>query len=108
MCGGVDAQYRLTFEQALFIEGLDAAGAYMTTEKLAEMRARVKRLGESSFREFQAERRSRTPQGEARRRQIERLDVDGDYAQLRLRSAPDSLDISRLHRTGDGWRIVER
>jgi hypothetical protein len=43
--GTPQADVFITFEQALFAEGLDGAGAYMTPAKLAEMGARMERLG---------------------------------------------------------------
>ena len=97
----------VAFEQALVEQGLDAAGAFMTPEKLAELRARIARLGEQSFREFQAARRESTLRGEARRRQIERVDIDGDHAQVGARSGPDAWHTALLVKTQGVWRVAE-
>ncbi len=97
----------VAFEQALFEKGLDAAGVYLTAEKLAEMRAGMERVGEAGFGEFRARRRADTPQGEARRKQVERVDIDGDYARLRAGTGLDNLHTALLLRTKDGWKIAE-
>lgn len=97
----------VAFEQALIEHGIDAAGPFMTAERLAAMRATMARLGEASFREFQEKRRATRPLGEARRQQIERVDVDGDFAEIGARIGPDSLDTALLIKTKDGWKIAE-
>ena len=105
--GSAQADVFLAFEQALVERGLDAAAAYMTPEMLGEMRAKMQRLGAASFKEFQAKRRASTPVGEARRKQIEWIDFDGDYARLGAGAAPDKMEIAILARTKDGWKIAE-
>jgi hypothetical protein len=97
----------VAFEQALVEQGIDAAGAFMTPERLAAMKATMQRLGEASFKEFQAQRKASRPLGEARRQQIERVDVDGDLAEIGARTGPDSLDTALLIKTKDGWKIAE-
>lgn len=97
----------IAFEQALVDGGLDAAGAYLTTAKLADMRARLERLGEASFRDFQMRQRASMPTGEARRRQIERVDIDGDDARVVARNAPDRVHTALLVKIADEWKIAE-
>ncbi len=97
----------VAFEQTLVEKGLDAAGVYLTPEKLAEMRARIRRAGAVGFDEFQARRRASTPLGEARRKQVERVDIDGDYARLRAGTGLHNLHTALLLRTKDGWKIAE-
>jgi hypothetical protein len=46
-----------------------------------------------------------SPQGEARRRQIDKVVVDGDAAVLDARSGPNAVDVARLVRTKNGWKI---
>jgi hypothetical protein len=46
------------------------------------------------------------PQGEARRKQIESVVVDGDNAVLKVRSKPTWLQEFRLAKTNDGWKIA--
>lgn len=93
------------YEKALLNDGIDAASVYMTPERLADMQEMLKQFGPESFKDFQAKMRSVTPQGEARRKQIEALVVDGDTAVLTERSGPNMLDEVRLVRTKDGWKI---
>lgn len=97
----------VAFEQAIIEQGLDAAGAYMTPEKLAEMRARMKRLGEASFKEFQVRQRASKPRGEARRKQIWRVDIDGDHAEVGARTGPDTEDSAVLIKIRDAWKVAE-
>jgi len=95
----------IAFEKALVEEGLDAAGAYMMPEILAGMRAWAKEQGAASFKEFRAKRRASKPLGEARRKQISRIDIDGDYAEVGARTGPDTVDIAVLFKSRDGWKI---
>lgn len=101
------AEVFIAFEQALLDSGIEVAGLYLTPAKLADMRARLDRLGEAAFREFQIRQRVSTAQGEARRQQIERVDSDGDHARLNARSGPDSVHTAVLVRIADEWRIAE-
>ena len=97
------AEVFLAYEKALLWQGIDAAGAYMTPKRLAEMKEMFKKF---SFEEFQTETRKRRAQGEARRRQIENLVVDGDYAELKVINGPNDVDTMRLVKTKDGWKIA--
>ncbi len=97
----------VAFEQALVDHGLDAAGAYLTTAKLADLRGRVERFGEASFTAFRKAQRARTAPGEARRRQIERVNVDGDHAEVVARSGPDSVHTALLIKITGEWKIAE-
>lgn len=92
----------LAYEKALNWEGIDAAGAYMTPEKLAEWKADLKQVGADGFKEFQTKMRKSTAQGEARRKQIEKLVVDGDYAVLETKS-----HAAQLVKTKDGWKVAQ-
>ncbi len=97
----------LAYEKALLEQGIDAAGAHMTAERLTGMQDMLKQLGADNFKEMQIERRKSTPQGEARRKQIEKLVVDGDKAVLEVRSAPSIVEVARLARTREGWKIAK-
>lgn len=46
------------------------------------------------------------PQGEARRKQVEKVVVDGDNALLKVRSKPTWVEEFRLAKTKDGWKIA--
>jgi hypothetical protein len=101
------AEVFIAFEQALVEQGLDAAGAYMTPARLADTRARIKQNGEASFREFLEKRRVSKPRGEARRKQIWRVDIDGDYAEVGAQTGPNIEDTAVLVSTKDGWKVAE-
>jgi len=101
------AEVFLAYSKALIGQGIDAASAYMTPEKLAEMEDMLKQFGEEGFREFQAKMRNE-PQGEARRKQIEKVEVKGDHAVLEARDGPGVVSVAFLVRTNDGWKIGVR
>ena len=101
------ADVLIAFEQALVEQGIDAAGAWMTADKLADMRAALRDLGEDSFKEFQASQRANVPMGEARREQIERVNIDGDYAEVGAVNGDFGLHVARLLRSADGWKISQ-
>ena len=96
------AEVFLAYEKALLWEGIDAAGPYMTQERLADMKADLKQMGADSFKEEQTYMRKNTAQGEARRKQIEKLVVDDDYAVLETKT-----NRARLVKTKDGWKIAK-
>jgi len=85
----------------------DAAGVYMTPGRLADMKDQIKQFGADGFKEFQIMRLKTTPQGEARRKQIEKVVVDGDNAVLTVRNAPNDVDMTGLAKTKDGWKVGE-
>ncbi len=100
------AEVFLAYEKALHWEGMDAAAAYMTPERLAGMQGVLKQFGADWFKQMLTERRKSTPQGEARRKQIAKLVLEGDSAVLEARSGPDVEEV-RLAKTKDGWKIAE-
>ena len=75
------AEVFLAYEKALIAQGMDGARPYMTPEKLEDLKIMVKHFGEEGFKQFQDKMRSGA-QGEARRKQIEKVEVKGDYAVL--------------------------
>lgn len=97
----------LAYEKALHWDGIEAAAAHMTAERLANMRAQLKQFGEDGFKQMQTERRKSTPQGEARRKQIEKLVVDGNKAVLTIRDSPNVVSEAPLEMTKDGWKIAK-
>jgi len=101
------AEVFLAYEKALLWQGIDAAGAHMTAERLEGMKAQIQQFGADGFKQMQAERRKSTPQGEARRKQIEKVVVDGDNAVLEARNGPNDVDVARLVKTKDGWKIAK-
>jgi hypothetical protein len=101
------AEVFLAYETALLWQGIDAAGAYMTRERLANMHEQIAQFGADGFKEMQTQRRATTPQGEARRAQIEKVVVDGDNAVLEVRNGPNDVDVAPLANTEDGWKIAK-
>ena len=102
------AEVFLAYEKALLFDGIEAASKYMTPRRRQGMNEMIKQLGPESFKEFQAKMRASNAQGDARRKQIEKLVVDGDRATLEARSDPHSVDEVFLVRMKDGWKIGER
>jgi len=100
------AEAFLAFEKALIASGIDAASPYMTPKKLAEMKSDLKQFGEASFKQFIEQVRS-LPQGEARRKLIDKVEVNGEYAELEVRDRPSDVAVSVvfLARTKDGWKV---
>ena len=97
----------LAYETALIAGGLNTARQYMTPEKLEELNSMVKNWGEEGFQQFLGRMRSGA-QGEARRKQIEKVDVKGDYALLEARDSPNVVTVQHLARTRDGWKVDVR
>ena len=97
----------LAYEKALYTQGLEAAGAYMTPERLAASRESVKQFGEAKLKEMIAQMAKSTPQGEARRKQIEKMVLDGDYAVLTVRENAQFTSEPTLLRTKGGWKLSE-
>lgn len=97
----------LAYEKALIAGGLDAARPYMTAEKIDDLQGMARTFGDAGFQEFLDRMRSGA-QGEARRRQIEKVEVNGDTAVLEARDDPHSVTVQYLARTRDGWKVSVR
>lgn len=65
------------------------------------MRGMLKEVGSDGFKQMQAARRKGTAQGEARRKQIEKVVVDGDKA------APGMLEVPQRVKNKDGWKVAK-
>ena len=94
----------LDYEKALLAGGLDAARPYMTPEKVDDLNSMVKNWGEDGFKQFLDRMRSGA-QGEARRKQIEKVEIKGDYAVLEARDSPNAITVQYFARTKDGWKV---
>jgi len=101
------AEAFLAYEKALIAQGMDAARPHMTPEKLEDLKSMVKHFGAEGFKQFQDKMRSGA-QGEARRKQIEKVEVKGDYAVLEARDSPSVVTVQHLVRTKDGWKVDVR
>ena len=95
------AEVFLAYEKALLSQGLDAAGAHMSPERLAEEQKMFKQFSAAQLTELRTERRKSTAQGEARRQQIKKVVVDGDYAVLETTTA-DSVPLVKIK---GGWKV---
>jgi len=80
----------------------------MTPQRLASMKDQLKQFGAEGFKQMQIERRKSTAQGETRRKQIEKVVVDGDTAVLEVRNGPNDVDQVPLAKTNDGWKVTTR
>ena len=101
------AEVFLAYEKALIAQGMDGARPYITPEKLEDLKSMVKHFGEEGFKQFQDKMRSGA-QGEARRKQIEKVEVKGDYAVLEARDSPNVVTEQHLVKTKDGWKVGVR
>jgi hypothetical protein len=97
----------LAYEKALLAGGLDAARPYMTPAKVDDLQGMAKAFGDDGFKQFLDRMRSGA-QGEARRKQIEKVEVSGDYAVLEARDDPHTVTVQHLAKTADGWKVSVR
>ncbi len=97
----------LAYENALLAGGLDAAQPYMTAAKLEELNGMLKTWGEDGFKQF-LDRMRGGAKGEARRKQIEKIEVTGGYAVLEARDSPQVVTVQHLTKTKEGWKVDVR
>ena len=95
------AEVFLAYEKAMLSQGLDAAAAHMSPERLAEEQKMFKQFSAAQLTELRNERRKSTAQGGARRQQIKKVVVDGDYAELETSTA-DSVPLVKIK---GGWKV---
>ena len=100
------AEVLLAYEKAFYSQGTDAASAYMTPERLDVLTDYIKQRGVEAVKKELGAIGKVVPQGEARRKQIETVVVDGDNAVLKVRSKPTWVEEFRLAKTKDGWKIA--
>lgn len=98
------AEAFLAYEKSLLAGGLDAAQPYMTAAKLDELNGMLKTWGEDGFRQF-LDRMRGGAKGEARRKQIEKVEVTGGYAVLEARDSPQVVTLQHLTKTNEGWKV---
>jgi hypothetical protein len=99
------AETFLAYEGAMIAGGLDAASAHITPEKLEELQGMKEAFGEEGFQQFVGRMKSGA-QGDARRKQIEKVEVTGDYAVLEARDNPNAVTVMGLAKTAKGWKIT--
>lgn len=97
----------LAYEKALLAGGLDAAQPYMTAAKFEELNGMLKTWGEDGFKQF-LDRMRGGAKGEARRKQIEKVELTGSYAVLEARDSPQVVTVQHLTKTKDGWKVDVR
>lgn len=102
-----EADAFLAYEHALIEGGLKAAIPYMTPAKLADLKGMVEMFGEDGFNEF-LDRMRGGAQGEARRKQITHVEIDGDHAVLEARDGPNTVTEQHLDMTKQGWKVGVR
>ncbi len=101
------ADVLLAYEQALMKGGLAEARAHMTPAKAADLEGMAKAFGDAGFKEF-VDRIRVGAQGEARRKQVTKVDVKGDHAVLEARDSPNATTVQHLDKTPQGWKIGVR
>ena len=100
------AEVFLAYEKAFYSQGTNAASAYMTPERLDVLTDYIKQRGVEAVKKELDAIGKIVPQGETRRKQIEKVIVDGDHAVLKIRSKPTWVEEFRLANTKDGWKIA--
>ena len=100
------AEVFLAYEKAFYSQETGAASAYMTPERLDVLTDYIKQRGAEAVKKELDALGKVVPQGEARRKQIEKLVVDGDHALLKVRSKPTWVEEFRLAKIKDGWKIA--
>ena len=101
------AEAFLAYEKGLLASGMDGARPHMTAEKVADLQSMVRAFGDEGFKQFLDKMRSGA-QGEARRKQIEKVELKGDYAVLEARDSPSVVTVQHLVKTPDGWKVGVR
>lgn len=94
----------LAYENAMITGGLEAARPSMTPEKLEELNGMLKSFGEDGFKQFLGRMRGGA-KGEARRKQIEMVEVKGNHAVLEARDSPNAITVQHFAKTADGWKV---
>ena len=97
----------IAYENALMAGGLEAARPHMTPDKLDELNGMLKNFGEDGFKQF-LERMRGGARDMARRKQIEKVEVKGDYAVLEARDSPAVVTVQHFAKTKDGWKVDVR
>lgn len=97
----------IAYENALIDGGLEAAAKHAAPAKVQENQEMLKAFGIEGFKQMQAARRgARVPAAE-RRKQIEKVEVSGDYAYLEARSERKGvLDVAGFLKTPEGWKVA--
>ena len=98
------AEAFLAYEKALIAGGLEAAGAHMTPAKMDDLKGMAKMFGDDGFKQFLDRMRSGA-QGEARRKQIFKVEVKGEHAVLEARDSPNAVTVQHLGKSKDGWKV---
>lgn len=98
------AEAFLAYEAALLAGGLESARPHMTPAKVADLEGMRQAFGEEGFKQFLDRMRSGA-KGEARRKQIEKVEVSGDHAVLEARDGPNAVTVQYLDRTKAGWKV---
>ena len=97
----------LAYEKAMIDGGLDAAKPWMTPAKVADLEGMTAAFGPAGFAEFRGRMRAGA-QGEARRKQVQKVTIDGDHAVLEARDDAHTVSEGHLARTKDGWKVDVR
>lgn len=76
----------------------------MTAAKLDNLKGMAKMFGDDGFKQF-LDRMRKGAQGDARREQIFKVEVQGDHAMLEARDSPNAVTVQHLDKTQDGWKV---
>ena len=97
----------IAYENALIDGGLEAAAKFAAPSKVQENQEMVKAFGIEGFKQMQAAKRAARVTPEARRKQIEKVEINGDYAYLEAKTAQKGvLDVAGFEKTAAGWKVA--
>ena len=97
----------IAYENALIDGGLEAAAKFAAPSKVQENQEMVKAFGIEGFKQMQAAKRAARVAPDARRKQIEKVEITGDYAYLEAKTQQKGvLDVAGFERTAAGWKVA--
>ena len=97
----------IAYENALIDGGLEAAAKFAAPSKVQENQEMVKAFGVEGFKQMQAAKRAARVAPETRRKQIEKVEITGDYAYLEATTDRKGvLDVAGFEKTANGWKVA--
>ena len=97
----------IAYENALIDGGLEAAAKFAAPSKVQENQEMVKAFGVEGFKQMQAAKRAARVAPAARRKQIEKVEITGDYAVLEAKTDRKGvLDVAGFEKTAAGWKVA--
>ena len=97
----------IAYENALIDGGLEAAAKHAAPAKVQENQEMVKAFGIEGFKQMQAAKRAARVPAAERRKQIQKVEITGDYAYLEAETEQKGVpDVAGFAKTADGWKVA--